>query len=238
MARSRKPTPTRAYIIKVASELFFEKGFSHTTAAEICDRAEISKGNLTFYFHTKEHILAVLVEMMIDYQWKEMEKATDEGKSSLLAYCLELSTLASLSVDVPEMQEFLTAAYSHPLTLDLIRVRDADKVARVFSEYTKDWDEERFAEIEAIVSGIEYATLMNTQHSASLPHRIEGALDSIMLIFGVPADVRKLKIDKVLSMDYRSVAMDVYSKFKAYVMETNVHALDEALKNTKIKTYR
>ena len=59
-----------------------------------------------------------------------------------------------------------------------------------------------------------------------------------MLIFGVPADVRKLKIDKVLSMDYRSVAMDVYSKFKAYVMETNVHALDEALKNTKIKTYR
>ena len=237
MARP-KTQRTKYEILQCATKLFLEKGYTDAYVTTIANTLQISTGNLTFWFPTKEHILAVLVEMMIDYQWKEMEKATDEGKSSLLAYCLELSTLASLSEDVPEMHEFLTAAYSHPLTLDLIRARDADKVARVFSEYTKDWDEERFVEIEAIVSGIEYATLMNTQHSASLPHRIKGALDSIMLLFGVPADVRKLKIDKVLSMDYRSVAMDVYSKFKAYVMETNVHALDEALKNTKIKAYR
>lgn len=68
-------------------------------------------GNLTFYFPTKEYILAVLVQMMIDYQWKEMESAADKGKSSLLAYCLELSTLVAISEEFPEMNDFIAAVY-------------------------------------------------------------------------------------------------------------------------------
>ncbi len=238
MARNRKPTPTRTFIIKVASELFFEKGFSKTTSTEICERAEISKGNLTFYFPTKEHILAVLVKMMIDFQWQEIEMITDEGKSSLLAYCLELTTLASISEEIPEMQDFLTAAYSHPMTLDLIRANDVEKLRQVFAEYTAGWDDEKFSEIEAIVSGVEYATLMHTEHSATLAHRIKGALDTIMLLFGVPEELRRMKTEKVLAMDYRAIAKQVYEKFKAYVTETNEHALDEVLKHTRIRTYR
>ena len=238
MARKRKPTPTRTYIIKIASEMFFEKGFSKTTSTEISEKAEISKGNLTFYFPTKEHILAVLVKMMIDFQWQEMENATDEGKSSLLAYCLELTTLASLSEEIPEMQDFLAAAYSHPMTLDLIRANDVEKIKQVFAEYTTDWDDEKFTEIEAIISGIEYATLMHTEHSATLAHRIEGALNSIMLLFGVPEEIRKMKLEKVLTMNYRAIARQVYDNFKEYVTETNEHALDEVLKHTKIRTYK
>ncbi len=84
MARNRKPTPTKSLIIKVSSELFFENGFSKTTSTEVCRRADISAGNLTFYFPTKEHILAVLVKMTIDFQWKEMEIITNEGASSLI----------------------------------------------------------------------------------------------------------------------------------------------------------
>ena len=64
MARTRKPSPMRAAIIKAASELFFDKGFSKTTSSEVCKKADVGTGNLTFYFPTKEHILAVLVEMM------------------------------------------------------------------------------------------------------------------------------------------------------------------------------
>ena len=107
MARNRKPTPTKTVIVKIASELFFENGFTKTTSTEICKKADISPGNLTFYFPNKESILATLVQMMIDFQWKEMEAQTDEGKSSLLAYCLELTTLVALSEEIPQMQDFL-----------------------------------------------------------------------------------------------------------------------------------
>lgn len=238
MARNRKPTPTRAVIIKAATELFFEKGFSRTTSTEVSRKADISTGNLTFYFPTKEHILTVLTEMMCDYQWKEMQNQTDEGRSSLLAYCLELTTMVAISEDIPEMHDFMTAAYKHSMTLDLIRKNDTEKIKQVFSDYTVGWSAEKLVETEALISGIEYATLMRTEHSASVEYRIEGALNTIMMLFGVPEELRGIKIKKVLAMDYRAIGRKVYEEFKKYVTKTNEHALDEVLKYTRIKTYK
>ena len=238
MARKRNPTPTRATIIKAASELFFEKGFSKTTSAEVSKKADISTGNLTFYFPTKEHILAVLTEMMCDFQWKEMQTLTEEGNSSLLAYCLELTMMVAISEEIPEMHDFITAAYKHPMTLNLIRKNDTEKIKRVFSEYTEGWSDEHFIETEALISGIEYATFMRTEHSASVEYRIKGALGTVMSLFGVPEQVRKTKIDKVLSMDYRAIGIRVYEKFKSYVTMTNEQALEEVLKYTKIRSYK
>ena len=236
MARTRKPSPMKAAIVKAASELFFEKGFSKTTLAELCKKIDIGTGNLTFYFPTKEHILSVLVQMMIDFQWKEMEAQTDEGKSSLLAYCLELTTLVALSEEIPQMQDFLFAAYSHPTTLDLIRINDTEKIKQVFTEYTVGWDDEKFTETETLISGIEYATLMHTEHTASIEHRIEGALNTIMMLFGVSEELRRTKIKKVLAMDYRAIGRKVYEDFKRYVTETNEHNLEEISKSTKVKS--
>lgn len=67
MARKRRPSPMKAAIIKAASELFFEIGFSKTTPNAVCEKADIGTGNLTYCFPTKEHLLATLVQMMIDY---------------------------------------------------------------------------------------------------------------------------------------------------------------------------
>ena len=236
MARNRKPTPTKTVIIKIASELFFENGFTKTTSTEICKKADISPGNLTFYFPNKESILATLVQMMIDFQWKEMEAQTDEGKSSLLAYCLELTTLVALSEEIPQMQDFLFAAYSHPTTLDLIRTNDTEKIKQVFTEYTVGWDDKKFIETETLISGIEYATLMHTEHTASIERRIEGALNTIMMLFDVPEELRRTKIKKVLAMDYRAIGRKVYEDFKRYVTETNEHNLEEISKSTKVKS--
>ena len=235
MARVKKESPMRLSIIQAATELFFEKGFSKTTATAVCQRAKIGTGNLTSYFPTKEHILDVLVKMMIDYQWQAMEEATDEGKSSLLAYCLELTTMAAISEESEVMHDFYISTYAHPMTLDNIRVNDVEKIKRVFGEYCKDWSEERFYEAECIVSGIEYATLMTTEHSTSLPVRIEGALSAIMLLFGVPEELRKKKIQKVLAMDYRAIGKKLLYDFKEYVNQENARAIDEMLASYHLK---
>ena len=233
MARTRKPSPMRAAIIKAASELFFDKGFSKTTSSEVCKKADVGTGNLTFYFPTKEHILAVLVEMMCDYQWKEMENAADEGKSSLLAYCLELTTLVAIGEEIPQMQDFLMAAYTHPMTLDFIRANDKEKIKRVFEQYTNEWDEERFTETEAIVSGIEYATIMTREERTPLPLQIEGGLDAIMTLYGVPEETRRKTIREVLDMDYRALGRRILSEFKEYIEKTNEAALKQAKSRQK-----
>ena len=234
MAGKRGPTPTKAIIIKSASELFFENGFSKTTATELCKKANISTGNLTFYFPTKEHILGDIVKMMCDFQWEEMQKWADEGKSSLLAYCLELTTMVAVGEEMPEMYDFFVAAYAHAIPLDIIRANDVEKIKQVFAEYTEGWDDEKIIETEVLISGIEYATLSSTKHSASVEHRIKGALDTIMLLFGVPEETRRMKVAKVLGMDYRSIGRKVYLDFKRYVTETNEHRV-EKMQNAKCK---
>lgn len=235
MARIKKESPTRLAIIQVAIELFLEKGFSQTTAAAVCRKADIGTGNLTFYFPTKEHILDVLVTMMCDFQWQIMEEATDEGKSSLLAYCLELATMAAISEESPQMHDFYVSAYSHPMTLENIRTNGIAKMKQVFGPFCPDWTEEQFVEAKNIVSGIEYATLMTTEHSASLPVRVEGALNSIMLLFGIPDELREMKVQKVLAMDYRSIGRRVLADFRKYVSETNEKAITDLLQTYHIK---
>ena len=236
MPRVKKESPTRLAIIRVAIDLFFEKGFSQTTATAVCRKADIGTGNLTFYFPTKEHILDVLVTMMCDYQWKLIEEATDEGNSSLLCYCLELATMAAISEEIPQMHDFYVSAYSHPMTLENIRANDVEKMKQVFGQFCPAWTEEQFVEAEAIVSGIEYATLMTTAHSASLPIRVEGALNAIMLLFGVPEELRKMKTQKVLAMDYRAIGRRVFEDFKQYVSEINEKAIEDFLQTYRIKT--
>lgn len=215
--------------------MFFETGFSKTTAAALCRKANIGTGNLTFYFPTKEHILDELVTMMCEFQWQMMEDAANEGKSSLLAYCLEITTMAAISEEVEQMHDFFVSAYTHPITLETIRINSVEKIKKVFGEYCGGWKEEHIIEAAAMISGIEYATLMTTKHSATMDIRVAGALNAIMMMFGVPEELRKTKTAKVLSMDYRALGRRLLSEFREYTREVNEKAVDEMLATYNLK---
>ena len=222
MAR-KKINTTKQEIIRLATTLFLEKGYSLTSPRMICEKLDMSTGNLTYHFQTKEHLLAVLVHMLCDFQWKMMQNVVKEGHTSILAICMELTAMAAMCEEDEIAKDFYISAYSHPLTLEIIRKNDTSRARQVFDEYCKGWSEEQFAEAETIVSGIEYATLMTTSDSAPLDIRIAGALNSILAAYNVEEAVRKEKIDKVLSMDYRAIGKRVLKEFKEYVHEVNEH---------------
>lgn len=230
MARRRVNT-TKNEIVRTATGLFLEKGYSATTPKMICDALDISTGNLTYYFPTKEHLLAVLVEMLCSFQGQTLQSMVqEEGVTSLLAVCLELASMAAVSEESEIAKDLFLSAYSSPMCLELIRKNDTQRAKLIYSEYCPDWSDQQYVEAETLVSGIEYATLMTTNDSAPLEARITGALNNIMMIFNVPEPIRNVKIGKVLSLDYRALGRQVLDNFRHFVDQTNEQIFEALLK--------
>ena len=230
MIRVDRAELTRHEIIRVAANRFLNDGYTKTTVASMAKALNMSTGNMTFHFPTKEHMLAELVDMLCRYQWKMMAEETMEGYSSVMAICLELLTIASACEQDEVAKDFFLSTYRSELCMERIRRNDTERAKEAFRDYCPDWTEESFAEAEALVSGIEYATLLTTAGSASLEVRVGGALRTILSIYNVPEGVREQKIKKVLSMDYQTLGLDTLRKFREYVDQTTEQALFDLLK--------
>ena len=230
MIRVDRSELTRNEIIRVAANRFLNNGYSKTTVASMAKALNMSTGNMTFHFPTKEHMLAELVDMLCKYQWKLMEEEARDGYSSIMAICLELLTIASACEQDAVAKDFFLSTYRSELCMDHIRRNDKARAKEVFKEYCSDWPEEYFSEAETLVSGIEYATLLTTSDSAPLEIRVGGALKTILSIYNVPRQVWDQKIVKVLSMDYKTLGLDTLRKFREYVDKTTEQALLDLLK--------
>lgn len=231
----KKSEKTKRDILKTAIQLFFEKGYSNVSPNAIAKELNISTGNLTYYYPTKEHLLSVLVDDLCKFQRKLIDDETKEGISSVMAVCLELMTMASACESNPVAKDFFISSYQSPVTLKIIRENDTERSKEVYKEYCKGWTDEQFEEAEILVSGIEYATLMSLDEHVSLETRISGALDKILIIYGVPEALRKTKIQKALSYDYKHIGERIFKEFKEYVDKTTEETFEQMLHNIKSK---
>ncbi len=212
-----KKGKTKDKIIRVSTRMFLEHGYSATTVQMVCSELGISKGNFTFYFHSKEDILAVLTDLLCKFQRELMEYEAGEGISSLLSICLELMSMAAACEEEEVAKDFFVSTYQSPKCLEIIHNNDTARAKEVFAQYCPDWTDEQFREAEILVAGIEHATLNAIDKTVSLETRISGALNAIMTIYNVPEEIRRIKIDKVLAMDYRSIGKRIFNEFKEYV---------------------
>jgi AcrR family transcriptional regulator len=235
MALHNKGKTTKLEIIRVASRRFLEDGYSNTTIRSICSELEISPGHLMFYFPSKDHLLAEVVDILCDFQWKLIKRVTDEGVTQLMAICFEMTTMASACEESEVARDFYISAYTSPITLEIIRKNDSERAHEIFGQYCQDWTDNQFLEAETLISGIEYSTFMTTESSSPLDVRISGALNALMMIYNVPEEIRRDKINKAISLDYRSMGKQILSEFVDYVNQTNETAFEELIAAKKRK---
>lgn len=57
MGRYKKGLNTCNDIVQTSKRLFYERGYSQTTIQEICNECDITLGNFTYYFKTKQDLL-------------------------------------------------------------------------------------------------------------------------------------------------------------------------------------
>lgn len=234
MIRVDRKELTRSEIVRVAANCFLNDGYTKTTVQSMCKRLNMSPGNMTFHFPSKEHMLSELVDMLCKYQRRLMEEEAKEGYSSVMAVCLELLTIASACEQDAVAKEFFLSAYQSELCMDIIRKNDMQRAKEVFGQYCTGWTEENFVEAETLVSGIEYATFFTTSDSAPLENRVAGALKAILFLYNVPNEIREQNIQKVLSSDYKTLGVDTLRKFREYVDQTTEQALFDLLKRKQI----
>lgn len=227
MARKKVVNETKNAIIRVAIEMFLERGFTNTSARAIAAELGISTGNITFYFPSKEHLLMVLVEMLCDSQWSMLEQQADEEETALMAFCMETMTVAAACEQNEIARDLFLSVFQSELCRNLLRENHVARAERIFSEYCGDWTHQQFRIAEILVMGIQYAVIIPTDVEIPLSERIAGALNQILSIYGVPENNRAEKIRRILALDYNDIRQRVREGSLRYVDQLNMASSDE-----------
>lgn len=63
---SRKSDRTRSRIVQAANRLFYRKGYNLTSFSDVVEAAGVPRGNIYYYFKTKDDILHAAVEYRLE----------------------------------------------------------------------------------------------------------------------------------------------------------------------------
>jgi len=212
---------TRRQIIKVGAKHFTEDGYTKTTMKRISRELDLSPGNITFYFPTKEHLLAVLLEEMFDFQSLMIEKALSEEKNGILVYGAELAVIAGMCAEDAVIKEFFISAYTSPHTLDLIRKKNTEQTRTLFGNFCKGFSEEDWVTAEVLASGMEYGVITRCEKNAALSPLLRKALHARLALYGVPESLCEWHTERVLSLDYKALGRRILAEFRAYLDRIN-----------------
>ncbi len=233
MAGKRVKT-TKYEIIQVASEFFMSVGYSATSPKMIANELNISTGNITYYFPTKDHLLLEIVEMLCDFQWELIKKQTDNN-GGIFSICLEMMTVASACAENDIAKNFFTAVFQSEMCRNYLRKNHEERAKKIFAKECADWTNEQFTEAELLVMGLQYISVVATDAKVSLERKIIRALEQILSIYNIDETTRKAEIEKVVSSDYREMGKPMLQQFIKYVEDTNMQTLENMLRGNRRK---
>ena len=233
MAR-RKTNLTKLEIMQVAMRMFLEKGFTGTSVKAISNELNISTGNLTFYYPTKEHILLELTKEITQFHTKSIDKVLRNGKNDLFSYCWEITAQIALCEENEQAKDIYLAIYSYPLTLQYIKDWTAEKNQRILGERLKDWTPERFRRVENVTSCIERSALTEACTDVyTIEDKIRLILTCLLKIYDIGYEEREKIIGEILELDYRKIGHELLKQLTKYVETQNKQALNEAINEIK-----
>lgn len=233
MAR-RKSNLTKLEIMQVAMRMFLEKGFTNTSAKAISNELNISTGNLTFYYPTKEHILLELTKEITQFHTKSIDKIFKKEKNDLYSYCWEVTAQIVLCEENEQAKDIYLAIYSHPLTLQYVKDWTAEKNQKILGERLSDWTYERFRRVENVTCCIERSALTEScTESYTIEEKIRLILTCLLKIYDIGYEEREKVIKEILETDYRKMGHDLLKQLTKYVENQNKQALNEAINEIK-----
>ncbi len=225
---ARTATTTKYEIIQAASEFFMSVGYTNTTPKMIAEKLGLSSfGNITYYFPTKEHMLAVVVQMLCDFQWKMLEYETEHDYSPVASICLETMSVAVACEESEIAKDFFVTTFQSELCRNYLRQNHVDRAKKIFAKECEGWTDQQFQQGELFIMGLQHAAIAPTDADIPLKARIAGVLNQILGIYNVDEETRQAEIQKVLNKDCREISRSVLDGFIDFVKKTNAQTLKE-----------
>ncbi|MDQ5768686.1 TetR/AcrR family transcriptional regulator [Thiothrix subterranea] len=98
MAKRDKTEQIRQQIIAATDDLLYHKGFNLMSFSDIADAAEVPRGNLYYYFKTKDEVLAAVIE----HRLQQMRLMLDEWEHTIPTPLARLQRYARIPLNEME----------------------------------------------------------------------------------------------------------------------------------------
>lgn len=230
---ARPQTTRRFEIIKTATEFIFSVGYSKTSPQMIAKKMNMSTGNITHYFPSKEHLLCTLVEMLCDFQWRMFEDSSEKGFGSIGSICMEMMTVATGCEQSEIARDFFSAVFESEMCRNYLRANHVKRAKQVFEKECQGWTDQDFEQAELMVMGLQYSTIAASDANIPLKIKIPAALDKVLSIYRVEKATRRREIDKVMHLDYQGMSKQVIEAFINFVNRQSNEALKEMRKTIR-----
>lgn len=197
-------------ILTTCVRLFLEKGYTETKVAEILKGADVSASSFQNVFHTKDGVLAELVEMMFSGQFGAVRQLIPDAPSPEYIYAVETAVQLALTEMNENLRDIYVEAYTYPATAELIHRSTAKELQAAFASRLPDFSEGDFYEIELGTAGIMRGFMVRRcDQYFTLEKKINRFLDMSLSIFRIPLEERERIIAYVEQVDVREAAEQV-----------------------------
>ena len=193
----------------------------------IAKKMNMSTGNITHYFPSKEHLLCTIVEMLCEFQWRMFEDSTEKGFGSIGSICMEMMMVATGCEQSEIARDFFSAVFESEMCRNYLRANHVKRYKQIFAKECEGWTDQDFNQAELMAMGLQYSTVAASDADVPLKDKISSALDKVLYIYQVDEETRKREIDKVMHLDYQSMSKQVIDSFIAFVNKTSNDALNE-----------
>lgn len=197
-------------ILTTCVRLFLEKGYTETKVAEILKGADVSASSFQNVFHTKDGVLAELVEMMFSGQFGAVRQLIPDAPSPEYIYAVETAVQLALTEMNENLRDIYVEAYTYPATAELIHRSTAKELQAAFASRLPDFSEGDFYEIELGTAGIMRGFMVRRcDQYFTLEKKISRFLDMSLSIFRIPLEEREQIIAYVAQVNVCEAAEQV-----------------------------
>lgn len=126
-----KKDDIRNIIIKEASKLFIQQGYTKTTIRQIATVCNLGRGHLYYYFNKKEDIILYLYKNLIEQIYTYINKSTKQTLDPLISYAMT----QSIYIKTIATNESLFRMYIEASEIDTLRKEYLNTLRDILNKY-------------------------------------------------------------------------------------------------------